>query len=134
MPTLTRSYHFCAAHKYWNPKWDKDINLENFGKDIYVHGHNYNIEISVKGTVCEETGFIVNLNKLDSIVNPIIKILDHCQIEKDIDWFAGKQPSSENLAVFIWENIANKINKFVKLKNVRVYETQRIFTDYSGPE
>ena len=61
-------------------------------------------------------------------------MLDHRQIEKDIDWFKGKQPSSENLSIFIWEKINPQISKFTKLNCVRIYETPRIFTDYYGPD
>lgn len=134
MPIITRSYHFCAAHKYWNPDWDKGKNKQEFGKDVFVHGHNYNIELSFIGPVNQETGFVVNLKIIDQVVNPIIDLLDHSQIEVDIVWFKGKQPSSENLSIFIWESIMEQIPKPAKLYNVRIYETPRIFTDYSGPE
>jgi len=134
MPRITRRYTFCAAHQYWNNNWDESKNKQEFGPDIYVHGHNYTVEVTVAGKVNPENGFIINLNILDEIVNEIINMLDHRQIEKDIDWFKGKQPSSENLSIFIGEKINPQISKFTKLNCVRIYETPRIFTDYYGPD
>ena len=63
----------------------------------------------------------------------IIDVLDHSQIEKDIPWFIGKQPSSENLVVFIWDNISPKLER-AKLHRIRLIETPSIKTDYYGPE
>ena len=63
----------------------------------------------------------------------IVEVLDHSQIEKDIPWFIEKQPSSENLVVFIWENISPKLEG-AKLHRIRLIETPTIKTDYFGPE
>ena len=134
MPQITRRYTFCAAHQYWNDNWDSDRNEKEFGKDIYVHGHNYTLDITVKGKINPENGFLINLEKVDDTVNRLVKKLDHSQIEKDIEWFKGKQPSSENLTVFLWDNISKNIPSPAKLHRVRLHETPRIFTDYYGPE
>jgi len=62
--------------------------LEVFGEDTKVHGHNYTLEITVKGEIDPSTGFIIDLGHLKKIVEKnIIQIMDHAQIEKDIDWF-----------------------------------------------
>ena len=88
MPQITKEYKFCAAHKYWNDKWDEEKNYEVFGDDIYNHGHNYILRITVKGNIDPDSGFIVNLMWLNKIVNEnVIKALDHKQIDVDIDWF-----------------------------------------------
>ena len=134
MPQITRRYTFCAAHQYWNKNWDKFKNEEEFGPDIYVHGHNYTVDITIGGKVNPENGFIINLKIIDNIVDKIVSEIDHSQIEKDIEWFKGKQPSSENLSIYFWENIISQIPQTTKLKRVRIYETPRIFTDYYGPE
>ena len=97
---------FCAAHKYWNEKWSKDKNYQVFGDDVRVHGHNYILDITITGTVDEDSGFIYDIQKLKSLVDDkVIKVLDHSQIQEDINWFKGKQPSTENLVLFIWEII-----------------------------
>jgi len=134
MQFLTKTFNFCAAHQYGHADWSKEKNLKVFKKDAKVHGHNYSLEVTVKGGVNPETGFIVDLGHLKKIVQEnIIDVLDHSQIEKDIPWFEGKQPSSENLVVFIWEEIS-PILEGVKLHRIRLIETPTIKTDYFGPE
>ena len=132
--TITRRNDFCAAHQYWNDSWNQEKNEKEFGPDIYVHGHNYNLEVSISGEVNPENGFIINLKIIDKIVNEAVTLLDHSQIEKDIPWFNGKQPSSENLTIYFWEHIANRIPNANSLFQIRIYETPRIFTDYYGPD
>ena len=134
MPYLTKQFKFCAAHKYWNNKWDKDKNYQVFGDDIKVHGHNYILDITITGEINPESGFIVDIQDIKSIVfENVIDILDHSQIEKDIEWFKGKQPSTENLVLFIWEQISSKIKKPAKLYKIKLRETPTIFTEYFGP-
>ena len=133
MPIITRRYTFCAAHQYWNDRWSQEKNKKEFGPDIFVHGHNYTLDVSISGKINPENGFIINLKTIDTIVNEIVELLDHSQIEKDISWFNGKQPSSENLSIYFWDHIISKIPKPAKLYQIRIYETPRIFTDYYGP-
>ena len=135
MPYLTKQFKFCAAHKYWNEKWSKDKNYQVFGDDIRVHGHNYILDITITGTVDEDSGFIYDIQKLKSLVNnKVIKVLDHSQIQEDINWFKGKQPSTENLVLFIWESIASHIDEPTKLYKIKLRETPTIFTEYYGPD
>jgi len=134
MPYLTKQFKFCAAHKYWNNKWDKDKNYQVFGDDIKVHGHNYILDVTIRGEINPDSGFIVDIQDIKSIVSEnVIDILDHSQIEKDIEWFKGKQPSTENLVLFIWEQISSKIKKPATLHKIKLRETPTIFTEYFGP-
>ena len=135
MPFLTKQFKFCAAHQYWNDNWDLEKNTDVFGDDIKIHGHNYILDITVTGQINPESGFIIDLMKLKDIVDQnVINHLDHSQIEKDIPWFKGKQPSTENLVVFIWEKIHDKIPSPAKLYKIKLRETPTIFTEYYGPE
>ena len=135
MPFITKQYKFCAAHRYWNNRWTETENFENFGDDIYLHGHNYNLDITISGEINTDSGFIVNLQKLNNIVQEnVISIMDHSQIEKDIDWFENQQPSTENMVVFIWEKLADKIPSPAKLHSIKLQETPTISTKYYGPK
>ena len=135
MPFITKQYKFCAAHRYWNSRWTEAENFENFGDDIYLHGHNYNLDITISGEINTDSGFIVNLQKLNNIVQEnVISIMDHSQIEKDIDWFENCQPSTENMVVFIWERLAGKIPSPAKLHSIKLQETPTISTTYFGPK
>jgi len=135
-PYLTKVFYFNAAHQYGLAEWSDNKNRDVFGPDAKVHGHNYTLEVMVTGTINPDTGFIVDLGHLKKIVEDnVIDVLDHSQIEKEVDWFKEKQPSSENLVQFIWEQIDPRLEG-AKLHRVRLRETHTIFTDYygQGPE
>tara|TARA_Y100001934_G_C11691715_1_gene468165 strand:- start:56 stop:475 length:420 start_codon:yes stop_codon:yes gene_type:complete len=137
MPLITKQYKFCAAHKYFNPKWDDDQNYSVFGDDVRIHGHNYELDITVGGPINNDSGFIIDIVKLNSIVEEfVIEKLDHSQIQEDIDWFKtkGKQPSTENLVVYIWRQIADKIPNPAYLYSIKLRETPTIYTEYYGPK
>ena len=132
---LTKQYKFCAAHQYWNESWTEEKNDEVFGEDVKIHGHNYVLSITVKGNVNKDSGFIIDIKELNKIINQkIIDIFDHSQIEKDIPWFNGKQPSTENMVVFMWNEIVNKIPSGAILHCIKLRETPTIFSEYYGPE
>ena len=120
-------------HKYGNDHWSYEKNLEVFVKDFNNHGHNYILEVSVTGPVNPDTGWLVDLPRLNKVVKSnVVDVLDHSQIEKDIEWFKDKQPSSEVLVVWIWDQIVKDF-KEVKLHRIRLVETFTIHTDYYGP-
>ncbi len=99
-----------------------------------MHGHNYELEVTVTGPINEETGFVVDLGLLKKIVNEkVINIIDHSTIEKDISWFANRQPSTELMVIWIWEQIEPALIKKVELIRIRLRETPTIYTDYYGP-
>ncbi|NOZ08941.1 MAG: 6-carboxytetrahydropterin synthase [FCB group bacterium] len=135
MPIITKIFNFCAAHQYGHADWSREKNLAVFGEDADLHGHNYALEISVTGPVDPDTGYIVDLGLLSEIVRKrVLSHLDHHQIEKDVPWFAGKQPSTENMVLFIWEQLADALPGEVRLVNIKIQETPTIFSSYSGPE
>ena len=132
-PIITKKYHFCASHKYGNADWSEEKNLEVFGKDYNTHGHNYVLEVSVTGPIDQGSGWLVDLKKLGQIVKKyVVNVLDHSQIEEDIEWFKGKQPSSENILVWAWDEIAPRLERGT-LHQLRLVETHSIYTDYYGP-
>ena len=132
---LTKQYKFCAAHRYWNDAWSDKKNEIIFGDDIRIHGHNYTLFITVKGKINNDSGFIVDLIKLNKLVNnEIIDQFDHSQIETDIPWFKGKQPSTENMVFFMWNEIVDRIPSGAILHCIKLRETPTIFSEYYGPE
>ncbi len=133
-PYITKVFHFCAAHQYGHVDWSDERNREVFGPDAKVHGHNYAIEVTVTGPINPDTGFCVDLGELKKIVNEnVIAQLDHSQIEQDVAWFKGKQPSTENMVQFIWGEIESRL-KGPRLHRIRLRETPTIFTDYYGKD
>ena len=131
-PFITKIFRFNAAHQYGHDDWSAEKNWEVFGLDSKVHGHNYTLEVMVTASVNPETGFIVDLGELSSIVQKyVIDILDHSQFEKEVEWFRNKQPSTENLVQFIWNQIKPRI-PHITLHRIRFHEPPTIFTAYYG--
>lgn len=132
--TICRKSHFNAAHKLYNPIWSKEKNLDVFGKCSYenYHGHNYELIVKFEGEIDQDTGMVMDLSDLKKIiVREVEDVLDHKNLNLDIDYFKDKIPSTENLAVFIW----NKLNDSIELEgklSIVLYETPRNFVEYSG--
>ena len=131
-PYLTKVFYFNAAHQYGHSDWTDEKNWEVFGPDSKIHGHNYTLEVMVTGDIVEDTGFLVDLGHLKKIVKKnVIDILDHSLFNVEVEWFKDRQPSSENLVIFIWNQIQSEL-KSAKLHRIRLHETPTIFTDYYG--
>jgi len=129
---LTKVFYFNAAHQYGHSEWSNEKNWEVFGPDSKIHGHNYTLEVMVTGSINHETGFIVDLSQLKDVVQKnVIDTLDHSQFDVEVDWFKDKQPSTENLVIFIWNRIVRDFDSS-KLHRIRLHETPTIFTDYYG--
>ena len=132
--TICRKSHFNAAHKLYNPIWSKEKNLDVFGRCSYenYHGHNYELIVKFEGEIDQDTGMVMDLSDLKKIiVREVEDVLDHKNLNLDIDYFKDKIPSTENLAVFIW----NKLNDSIELEgklSIVLYETPRNFVGYSG--
>ena len=133
-PFLTKVFYFNAAHQYGHSDWTNEKNWEVFGPDSKIHGHNYTLEVMVTGAINHETGFIVDLLELKEIVQKnVINILDHSQFDVEVAWFKDRQPSSENLVIFIWDQIVKDFDSS-NLYRIRLHETPTIFTDYYGSQ
>ena len=131
-PYLTKVFHFNAAHQYGHSDWTDEKNWEVFGPDSKIHGHNYTLEVTVTGDIVDDTGFLVDLGNLKKIVKKnVIDILDHSLFNVEVEFFKDRQPSSENLVIFIWNQIQSEL-KGAKLHRIRLHETPTIFTDYYG--
>jgi 6-pyruvoyltetrahydropterin/6-carboxytetrahydropterin synthase len=136
MVFLTRRERFNAAHRLFKPEWTDGKNFEVFGKcsNPNWHGHNYELFVTIKGEPNLETGFVINLKKLSEIVrNRIIEQADHKNLNLEVPFMKGRIPTSENIAIAIWEEIENDIIKLnCKLHCVKVVETENNSVEYFG--
>lgn len=136
MVYLTRKCEFSASHYYHNPAFSPEENQRVFGKcaNLDGHGHNYTLEITVKGDVDRTTGFVVDLKQLKDILNDeVVEAMDHRHLNKEVAEFAAQIPTTENLAIAIWKRLDSKL-KLAKLHRVRVYEMPDLFVDFYGEE
>ena len=137
---IHRKEHFNAAHKLWNPDWSEEKNFEVFGPcaNENWHGHNFELIVTVKGTPDPETGFVVDLKKLSSLVKQeIIEKVDHKNLNLDVPFMEGKLASCENLVSEFWNILSpliGDLNPKAKLHRLRLFETSRNFVDYFGEE
>jgi 6-pyruvoyltetrahydropterin/6-carboxytetrahydropterin synthase len=131
---LTRKCEFSASHYYHNPDWPDERNRQVFGKcaNLNGHGHNYTLEVTVKGDVDPVTGFVVDLKELKDILNrEVVDAMDHRHLNKEVPEFASKIPTTENIAIAIWQRLVEKL-QVAKLHRVRLYEMPDLFVDFYG--
>jgi 6-pyruvoyltetrahydropterin/6-carboxytetrahydropterin synthase len=134
MVYLTRKAEFSASHYYHNPEFTPEENQRIFGKcnNPHGHGHNYTLEVTVKGNIDQRSGFVVDLKELKEIMNrEVIDAMDHRLLNKEVAEFKDQIPTTENLAISIWRRLEAKLS-LAELHRVRVYETPDLFVDFYG--
>jgi 6-pyruvoyltetrahydropterin/6-carboxytetrahydropterin synthase len=127
-----RKEHFNAAHRLHNPAWSDERNEEVFGKcnNPNFHGHNYELIIQVIGELNQETGFVIDMKELSSILKEnVLDHFDHKNLNLDVEEFRNLNPSAENIAIVIYNILRPKIDAELALK-IRLYETERNFVEY----
>lgn len=132
---VTRRLHFSAAHRLHRDDWSQARNEEVFGlcASPNWHGHNYEIDVTLEGPIDPETGFVYDLKKLRELVEErVVLDVDHRNLNLDVAWMAGVNPTTENLVVAIWDRIVDALPGEVKLARLVLYETPRNFVEYSG--
>jgi len=132
---ITRKEHFNAAHKLFNPAWSEEQNNATFGKcaNKNWHGHNYELFVTVKGEINPDTGFVVNLKDLSTVIRTdVTEILDHKNLNLDVKGMPI-MPSTENVAIFIWNILAPKIKEMgAALHCIKLFETDSNYVEYFG--
>ena len=133
MVSLTRVYEFAAAHRLAVTSLSEDENWRLFGKchNPNGHGHNYLLEVTVTGDPDPVTGFICNLDELDSVVErEVIARYDHHNLDTDLPELAGKNTTSEVVVAAIFERLEGKVQG--RLSRVRLFETARNMFEVSA--
>ncbi len=135
MMLLTRRAEWSAAHYYWVDSWSVEENQRSFGKcaNRNGHGHNYVLEVTVRGEIDPQTGFVVDLKHLRDVLDEhVIAVYDHRHLNLEVAEFRTTVPTTENIAIAIWRRLADKVGPGATLHQVRVYETPDLFADYYG--
>jgi 6-pyruvoyltetrahydropterin/6-carboxytetrahydropterin synthase len=127
----TRRFSFAAAHRYWVDAWPAEENARVFGKLTAVHGHNYTLDVTLRGPIDPQTGMVIDLAELKRIVGEtVVDRFDHADLSADA-LFRGKVATTENIAVAVWELLAPKLGAD-RLWQVRVWEDPTLYVDYRG--
>lgn len=134
---ITRQVHFNSAHRLYNPEKSLAWNQEQYGlcTNPHWHGHNYVLEVTVRGQPDPETGYIVDLGNLKRILHrAVVDKCDHRNLNDEVGFLRGLIPSTENLVIAFWNEIAPHLPSAARLHRVRLFETPRNFADYYGPD
>jgi 6-pyruvoyltetrahydropterin/6-carboxytetrahydropterin synthase len=131
---VTRRAEFSASHYYHNPNLSPEENRRIFGKcnNPHGHGHNYTLEVTVAGEVDPTTGMVMDLKELKKLLEAeVLEQMDHKFLNKEVPVFSSKIPTTENIAVEIWEMLEPKL-RLGKLHRIRLYETPDLYVEYLG--
>lgn len=131
---LTHIQSFCAAHRLHSSNLSDEENKQIFGKCNHInsHGHNYRIEATVVGEVDRVTGMSINLTIIKNGLLKVIEPLDHKRLDTDIEFFKENVATAENIAIYIYEELAKLLPETVRLHNIRVHETDKNYVDFMG--
>ncbi|MDT8367590.1 MAG: 6-carboxytetrahydropterin synthase [Longimicrobiales bacterium] len=132
---MTRRLHFNAAHRLHRPEWSEARNAEVFGPcaNPNWHGHNYELDVTVAGEIDPETGYVMDLGELKKLVTErVIDDVDHRNLNLDVSWLDGINPTTENFVVAIWDRIVGGMPEGVDLERIVLIETPRNFVEYTG--
>lgn len=138
MVYVSRTEHFNAAHKLYNPNWSKEKNEKVFGPcaNENWHGHNFELIVTVKGDPDPETGFVVDMKKLGELVQKeVINRVDHKNLNLDVPFMKEKMATCENLILEFWkilEPAVKTISATGHLYKLKLYETKKNFVEYYG--
>lgn len=133
---ITRRFRFCASHRYWVLDWDEEHNQAVFGSRTskYGHGHNYILDVTLKGEVNPVTGMVINLSEVKQIIGAVVNRFDHAFLNVDLPYFSEMQPTAENVSRIFWHLIEPDLPEGVFLHRVRLYTTENVFAEYFGGE
>lgn len=115
---VTQAFHFEAAHRL--PQ------VSESHRCYKLHGHSYRVALEITGPLIKETGFVVDFFEIESVVKPLIGILDHHYLN-EVEGL--ENPTAENIAVWIWLKVKPSLPG---LSIVRVFETNDCWADYDG--
>ena len=132
--TVTRRLRFNAAHRVHNPALSHEENVRLFGKcnNPHGHGHNYTLEVSVRGEVDPVTGYVIDLGMLRDLAEKyVVSETDHRHFNFDVPYMQGINPTSENIVIGMWKVLEPLVTPG-KLIRLRLWETENNYVEYEG--
>jgi 6-pyruvoyltetrahydropterin/6-carboxytetrahydropterin synthase len=132
MIRVTRRYRFSASHRLHSDRFSEATNREIYGKcnHPFGHGHDYVLEVTVRGPVDQDTGLAVDLVALDGLIRVnILEAFDRRNLNGDVKEFHSVVPTTENLAIEIGRRLREGWGgafpgAWPKFERVRVHETR----------
>lgn len=136
---ITHVQEFSASHRLHNPALSDAENRELYGicNNPNGHGHNYVLEVSVRGPVPDGTGMVMDLNRLSRlVVSLLIEPVEHKHLNFDVPFLEGTITTAENVAVAFWRRLEPALEPYrgARLTRIRVRESRMNYVDYHGPQ
>src|ERR1700719_2835537 len=134
MVYLTRRASVSAAHRLWSKQLSDEENYAIYDKcaNPNGHGHNYVLEVTVRGTPDPQTGMVLNLTELKQVTREqVVKWVDHKHLNYDVPWLEGCIPTTEMLVVKFWERLVDSFPA-QSLYEVTLHETESNSASYHG--
>jgi 6-pyruvoyltetrahydropterin/6-carboxytetrahydropterin synthase len=129
--STTRRFSFSAGHRYWVGGWTEAENRRVFGALTVPHGHNYTLDVTIRGPIDERTGMVMDLAELKRIVGDLVVArFDHADLVAD-PLFRDRVPTTENIAIAVWALLAPALG-VERLWQVRLWEDPTLYVDYRG--
>ncbi|PKN20376.1 MAG: 6-carboxytetrahydropterin synthase QueD [Deltaproteobacteria bacterium HGW-Deltaproteobacteria-6] len=111
---------FSAAH------WLAEIG----GKCEELHGHNFKVEITVGAPDLNSEGILIDFRLVKKWLKDILDKMDHQNLN-ELSIFEGKNPSSENIAYYVYQEMQNKVKEAeVRVLSVKVWESENAAVSY----
>jgi 6-pyruvoyltetrahydropterin/6-carboxytetrahydropterin synthase len=127
MMRLTRRYAFSAAHVLARPDWDTERNRSTYGKcaNPAGHGHNYVLEVTVRGEPDQRSGRLLLPEVLDRAVRErVLGPLAGRFLNREVEAFRVCVPTAENIAGYAWAALEGQVGP-ATLDAVRLEETSK---------
>jgi 6-pyruvoyltetrahydropterin/6-carboxytetrahydropterin synthase len=120
---IRRTIHFSAAHSYWVPNWSEEENVQVFGlcTNRNGHGHDYELELTIRGELDERSGIVINVVDIDKITKDVIDEIDGKFLNKEHPYFIEYIPTTENLTNYLWNKLEDRFAG-CELVRIRVVE------------
>jgi len=131
MVFFSEKFEFAATHKLWNDDFSEQRNFEVFGKcaNPTGHGHNYVVEVTIKMPAARNDFHIGDFERI--VDDELIRLLDHRNLNTDVDEFRQTNPTVENITVFAWNRLVGKFGA-ATLHGVSIWETDKTCCSYYG--
>ncbi|HKN86141.1 MAG TPA: 6-carboxytetrahydropterin synthase [Nitrospiraceae bacterium] len=130
---LTKRIEFSASHRYHNSAWDQMRNAAVFGACNLPpgHGHNYLLEVTIAGSVSQDTGMVVNLFDLKQVLLDVLVGFDHKHLNLDTPYFSTRIPTTENIATVLWSVLSAR-PEMRGLEKIRLYEEDDLYAEVAA--
>jgi 6-pyruvoyltetrahydropterin/6-carboxytetrahydropterin synthase len=129
--TLNRVYWFSAAHRLHAPGLTENDNKSVYDKcnNPMGHGHDYKLEVALKGKPDTETGMLISLDRFDAIVRSVLDTMDHRHLDKEVAYFKNHTSTGENIVAYIWQKLASRFPDTM-LFHLKLWETNNNYFEY----